>query len=72
MKESCSHEEIRKLLEDKYKGYVLITCEHPRKDGTMNVEMSHGDELLAEYLLNCAFSYFDEDEIKNSDVSALH
>jgi len=65
MKESNSHEEIRKLLDDKYEGYVLVTCESPQKDGSMNVEMSHGDPLIAEYLLSSALSYFDEDEKEN-------
>lgn len=61
MKERNSHEEICKLLDGKYEGFVLITCGHPNKDGSMNVEMSHGDdELMAEYLLNSGLSYFDE------------
>lgn len=63
MIESNSHDEIRKLLDGKYKGYVLLTCDHPKKDGSMCVEMSHGeDRLISEYLLSSALSYFDEDE----------
>ena len=41
--------------------YVLITCDKPNKDGSMNVNMTYkGDPLLASYLLRDAQCKMDE------------
>ena len=66
------HTRIKKLLDDGYKGYVLITCKSPSDDGKMQVEMSYdGDPVLAAYLMEGAQSYLEEesDEMITQDIS---
>jgi hypothetical protein len=42
--------------------YVLITCDLPKEDGSMNINMTYkGDPLLASYLLRDAQTKMDED-----------
>lgn len=62
----CDLDHIKKLLDEKYTCYVLVTCDNPSASGKMQVEMSYeGDPALAAYLLQGAQSYIEEqDEIE--------
>jgi hypothetical protein len=60
-----SKKEVRAILRRKKKGktlcYVLITCEKPKDDGTIEVELEFdGDRWLAAYILKKANALFDE------------
>lgn len=62
MKEDA-HTRIRKLLSNKYVGYVLITCKHAERSGSMEVEMTYeGDVALASYLVEGARGQLDDTE----------
>jgi hypothetical protein len=57
----------RKRIQDKLAKnpscYVLITCNQPSLDGSMEVEMTYeGDVALASYLLQGAQAFIDEQE----------
>lgn len=55
------HNSIEQTLLNE-EGYILITCGKPKRDGTMNVEMSYGgDSGLVSYLLNNAQAQLDEE-----------
>ncbi len=57
------HTALRKKLAKDGACYVLITCEKPALDGTMQVQMSYeGDTTLVSYLLQGAQDYLDEQE----------
>lgn len=61
---TCSgvHDRVRKILSD-HAGYVLVTCRHAKKPGSMEVELSfEGDPDLASYLVYGAQGYFDNEE----------
>jgi len=48
--------------------YVLITCQQPKKDGRMQVEMTYeGDLCLAAYLIESAQGIFNEQLASSSD-----
>lgn len=65
-KESCIPEEIKNTLAERYKGYVLITCDDSDDSGKMSVEMSYsGDPILASYLLESAPSFIDVDDVES-------
>lgn len=52
---------IKQKLEQNHACYVLITCDQPAPDGSMNVSMSYsGDHMLASYLVRGAQTYLDE------------
>jgi hypothetical protein len=56
-------ERIKKTLAKNHACYVLITCDKPKADGQMEVEMSYeGDAALASYLLQGAKTILDESE----------
>lgn len=51
---------LKKVLSDKTACYVLIYCDEPRSDGSMNVELMYeGDRSLAAYLLHSAQGALD-------------
>ena len=55
--------DIRDELAKKHACYVLVTCDAPSAEGSMNVEMSYeGDPALASYLLQGAQEYFESQE----------
>lgn len=59
---------IKQKLEKNHVCYVLITCDSPYPDGSMNVSMSYsGDQILASYLLRGAQTYIDE-QIEEEDL----
>ena len=52
---------MKSALRDKNTCYVLITCEPPNDEGTMQVEMTYeGDASLAAYLIESAQVIIDE------------
>lgn len=56
------HKDIQKTLEKNHACYVLITCDEPTPDGSMQVKMSYsGDPNTASFLLQGAQSYIDID-----------
>lgn len=60
--------DIKEKLAKNHACYVLITCDSPKKDGKMNVEMSYeGDPVLAAYLLQGAQTYLEELHIAEND-----
>lgn len=60
---------IKNRLAEKYAAYVLITCQEPSEDGSMQVEMSYaGDSLVAAYLMQCAQSFLDDSEKEEEDL----
>lgn len=51
------HQDVKVKLNDKNISYVLITCNRPKNDGSMAVEMSfEGDLIKIEYLLSSALN----------------
>lgn len=59
-------EDLKKSLGKKCACYVLISCQEPAVDGSMQVELHYeGDDALASYLLDSAQKFF----IKESDES---
>ncbi|MCB1111858.1 MAG: hypothetical protein H7A37_08565 [Chlamydiales bacterium] len=57
------HQIVHEHLDNSETTYVLITCKGPKKDGTMDVQMTHqGDEMLISYLLDGAQSRLEEQE----------
>lgn len=56
------HNSVRRSLAKRHACYILITCDLPTEDGTMNVRMSYeGDAALASYLLDGAQIQMDQD-----------
>lgn len=59
---------IKKKLSENHACYVLITCDEPTADGTMQVEMTYeGDATLAAYLLQDAQSFIPENNESNAE-----
>ncbi len=57
------HSELKVKFDKQQISYVLITCQQPKSDGSMNVEMSYGgDPAVAEYLVQSAQFHFEEEE----------
>lgn len=57
------HQDIKIMLNDKNVSYVLITCNRPKNDGSMAVEMSfEGDLIKIEYLLSSALNQISYSE----------
>lgn len=53
---------LRKKLSKEHACYVLITCNHPDQNGSMQVEMTYeGDACLAAMLIENAQSYLQDD-----------
>ncbi len=62
---SDAHKCVKKILKKEFKGYVLVTCKPPSKDGHMQVEMSYdGDPVLAAYMMEGAQEYLAEEDDK--------
>jgi len=58
--EKSIHDELKTKLEKKHASYVLITCDEPKPDGSMDVQMTYGgDPLIAEYLIHTAQNQFE-------------
>ena len=58
---------IKDSLAKNHACYVLITCDQPKEDGQMQVEMSYeGDPTLASYLLQGAQTIIDEEVSEES------
>lgn len=57
------HKELELKLTEEHAGYVLITCNKEKEDGTFDVEMSYGggDALFASYLIHGAQAFIDEE-----------
>jgi hypothetical protein len=56
-------QDIQEALSKNHACYVLITCNEPEEDGSMQVEMTYqGDASLASYLLQGAQNIFDENQ----------
>lgn len=54
-------EKICQSLSRRYVSYILITCEAPDEEGTLNVEMNYeGDEAMVSYLLRDALQEVDK------------
>ncbi|MEC7840414.1 MAG: hypothetical protein VX777_10285 [Chlamydiota bacterium] len=54
------HDELKGEMQKKHVSYVLITCDEPKSDGSMDVQMSYGgDPLIAEYLIHTAQGQFE-------------
>ncbi|MCI5052570.1 MAG: hypothetical protein MRY21_05480 [Simkaniaceae bacterium] len=52
--------DLKRALGGKVSAYVLIYCDEPGKDGSVNVEMVYeGDRALAAYLLHTAQGSLD-------------
>ena len=68
---------MKDALAKKHPCYVLITCNDPSEDGTMQVEMSYkGDPVLAAYMLQGAQLQIDEEfgdnfEEENEKITQL-
>lgn len=61
---------IKQTLAKNHACYVLITCDAPTADGSMQVEMTYeGDATVAAYLLQGAQSYMDEQEAEKPSKS---
>jgi len=55
------YEEFIEKLSGNHASYVLITCDEPKEDGKMSVNMTHhGDSYLVSYLLNVAHSMAED------------
>ncbi len=55
--------QVKKTLAKNHACYVLITCDSPKEDGSMQVEMTYqGDPTIAAYLLQGAQSMIHEQE----------
>jgi len=56
------YEEFIEKLSENHASYVLITCDEPKEDGKMSVNMTHagGDSYLVTYLLQVAHSMAEE------------
>jgi hypothetical protein len=64
--ERPSKKDVKSILRRKKRGkilcYVLITCEKPKDDGTIEMEIDYdGQRWLAAYMLKNARSVFGED-----------
>lgn len=70
--------DIRKTLAKNHACYILITCDEPTADGSMNVEISYeGDSTVASYLLQGAQTFMDEQEclhhpVRSTDSNKIH
>jgi hypothetical protein len=63
---SNDNNRITDQLAKKYACYVLITCDSPKDDGKMNVNMSYGgDPMLASYLIQGAQTIIDEQALES-------
>lgn len=63
--EQDAKKRIKEILSDSHACYVLITCDYPKDNGAMNVEMHYdGDPTLASYLLESAQSYVDDESLE--------
>ncbi|SCA63808.1 Uncharacterized protein SCG7109_BE_00080 [Chlamydiales bacterium SCGC AG-110-M15] len=63
--DSDLHKKLKEQVEDstvdENSCFILITCNEPKGDGSMHVEMSYeGDPILASYLLENAQNIIDE------------
>jgi hypothetical protein len=55
---------VKETLGKRHECYVLITCDSPKADGSMQVEMTYqGDAAIAAYLLEGAQSFMDEQAV---------
>ncbi len=69
---------IKKTLAKNHACYVLITCDAPTEDGSMQVEMTYeGDADVASYLLQGAQSIIDEEQesekpVKTANSDKIH
>lgn len=53
--------QLKKTLAKNHACYVLITCDEPKENGEIEVEMTYeGDATVAAYLLQGAQSIIDE------------
>jgi hypothetical protein len=54
--------DLKDILSENNKCYVLITCGEPTQDGQMEVEMMYGgDRVLAQYLVESASTIMDKE-----------
>jgi hypothetical protein len=66
------HKRVKKLLEQDFEGYVLVTCRPATTDGQMQVEMSYeGDPILAAYLMDGAQQYLEEEDVADEEMELL-
>jgi len=66
---------IKRTLAKNHACYVLITCDEPTEDGSMQVEMTYeGDADVAAYLLQGAQNFMDEQDIEKpvSSSNKIH
>ncbi|MGZ3633722.1 MAG: hypothetical protein ACXWM7_05535 [Parachlamydiaceae bacterium] len=65
MKDKQADKSIKATLAKNHVCYVLLTCDGPKSNGQMQVEMSYeGDPVLASYLLQGAQTIIDNDAIR--------
>jgi hypothetical protein len=61
MKAKNVKENLESELSKQHACYVLITCDHPDKEGQMKINMSYqGDQALASYLVEGAQAYLED------------
>lgn len=63
-------ESIKARLAKNHLCYVLLTCDGPKENGQMSVEMTcQGDPVLASYMLQNAQNIIDDEAICHEDVN---
>lgn len=64
---TISSESIKDQLAKNHLCYILLTCDDPKENGQMQVEMTcQGDPILASYMLKNAQNLIDENETLES------